>query len=379
MATHDVLPFTFLFLAVAAAIEASACLDHWLSERWVGAAAADLSVLLATWLVTNERGLPQGYAPIPHGWLLAAQVALLTIYLSSTIVRTLFRGFSFTTFETGQCAVAFAVGLSGGLRMAPVMAAVMLVCAAACYLVSFLMVDRAGASSRNFYTYSTFGILLALGGSRILLSGTAAAWVWSALAIACIWAGGLFGRLTLEVHGAIYLWLALVFSGAFGETVSLLLGAGLWPGDRQAALWTGLAAAAAAYALAAHYGDGRLSRNVQVLRITLAAGFVWLASGIAAGVLTWIYHLILGADATHAYCATMRTIVLAGLSLLLAWAAPRWNRVELSRLVYPAMLLSGYRLLMVDLHEGHKGALFLSLLFYGGVLIALPRVKRSGA
>ena len=44
-ATHDVLPFTFLFLAVAAAIETSACLDHWLSERWLGAIAADLAVL----------------------------------------------------------------------------------------------------------------------------------------------------------------------------------------------------------------------------------------------------------------------------------------------------------------------------------------------
>ena len=169
LATHDVLPFTFLFLAVAAAIEASACLGHSLGERWLGATAADLAVLLATWLVTNERGLPPGYAPIPHAWLLTAQVALLTIYLSSTIVRTLFRGFSFTGFETAQCAVAFAISLSGGLQMAPVMAAVMLVCAAACYLVSFAMLERQGASSRNFYTYSTFGILLALAGSRILL------------------------------------------------------------------------------------------------------------------------------------------------------------------------------------------------------------------
>jgi hypothetical protein len=43
LATHDVLPFTFLFLATAAAIETSACLDHWLSERWLGATAADLA------------------------------------------------------------------------------------------------------------------------------------------------------------------------------------------------------------------------------------------------------------------------------------------------------------------------------------------------
>ncbi|MBZ5586287.1 MAG: hypothetical protein LAQ30_29695, partial [Acidobacteriia bacterium] len=51
VATHDALPFTFVFLATAAAVEISACLDHWLSERWLAATAADLSVLLAIWLV----------------------------------------------------------------------------------------------------------------------------------------------------------------------------------------------------------------------------------------------------------------------------------------------------------------------------------------
>jgi hypothetical protein len=382
LAMHDVLPFTFLSLAVAAAIEASACLEHGLSERWLGATAADLSVLLATWLVTNDRGLPPTYAPIPHAWLFTAQVALLTIYLSSTIVRTLFRGLSFTSFESAQCAVAFGVGLSGGLQTAPVMAGVMLVCAAACYLVSFMMLEQQGASSRNFYTYTTFGILLALGGSRILLAGPAAGWVWSVLAIACLWVGGSFGQLTLEAHGAIYLLLALTGSGALREAGSLLLGAGLWPGQRQAALWSGLAATAAAYALATHYGSdvrrkGHSSWSMGVFRMAIAASLVWLAGGIAAGALTGTYHLLLGPDATDAYCATLRTGVLAGLSLLLAWAAPRCNRAELSRLIYPTMLLGGYRLLMVDLHEGNKGALFCSLLMCGAVLTALPRLKRS--
>lgn len=378
LATHDVLPFTFLFLAVAAAIEASACLDHWVSERWLGATAADLVVLLATWLVTNERGLPQSYAPIPYAWLLTAQVALLTIYLSSTIVRTLFRGFSFTGFETAQCVVAFAISLSGGLQMAPVMAAVMLVCAAACYLVSFALLERRGASSRNFYTYSTFGILLALAGSRILLSGAVAAWVWSALAIGCIWVGGSFGRLTLQVHGGIYLLLALASSGAFQEATGLLLSEALWPGERQMALWTGLAATAAAYTLVAYYGlDNHPSKSMRAFRIAVAASFVWLAAGITAGMLTGVYHLVMGAGATHAYCAAMRTGVLAGLALLLAWAGPRWNRAELSLLIYPAMILGAYRLLAQDLHQGHKGALFFSLLLYGAVLTALPRLKRS--
>ena len=146
MATHDVLPFTLVFLAIAAAMEASACLNHWLNERWLAATAADLAILLATWLVTNERGLPPAYTPIPHSWLLIAQVALLAIYLSSTIVRTLFRGFTFTGFETAQCGLAFLIGVGGGLRLAgedprlgPAMAVLTLACAVACYVVSFTL------------------------------------------------------------------------------------------------------------------------------------------------------------------------------------------------------------------------------------------------
>ncbi|MDE3166116.1 MAG: hypothetical protein KGN36_09940, partial [Acidobacteriota bacterium] len=77
IATHDAVPFVYVFLAIAAAVEVSACLNHWLSERWLTATAADLAVLLATWLVTNERGLPETYAAIPHAALLGAQAALL--------------------------------------------------------------------------------------------------------------------------------------------------------------------------------------------------------------------------------------------------------------------------------------------------------------
>ena len=367
IATHDVLPFTLMFLGIAAAIEVSACLDHWLNERWLGGAAADLSVILATWLVTNSRGVPQGYPDISHTWLLVCQVALLTIYLSSVIVRTLFRGYSFTTFETAQCALTFGIAMSAGL------APVLLFCAAACYLVSFARPGRADVSPRNFYTYSTFAILLTLAGSRTLFSGTTAT-VWLILAVACMGAGSRFGRSVFHVHGTIYLALALVASGALQAAMAFLLGAASWPGDRQAVLWAGFAAALCCYLLVA-----RNDRTSAGFRIVPAAILVWLAAGIAAGVLTAGYHSLFGVAASQAYCAVLRTTVLAGGSLLLAWAGPHWKRSELARLVYPAMLLGGYRLLTQDLHQEATGALFLSLVVYGAALIALPRLKRSTA
>jgi hypothetical protein len=381
MATHDVLPFTFVFLAIAAAVEASACLDHWLSERWLAATTADLSVLLATWLVTNARGLPEAYAPIPHSWLLLSQVLLLAIYLTSTIIRTLLRGFTFTAFETAQCALAFLIGVGGGLRLSnqsSAAGALALACAAACYVVSFALLDRAGSHGRNFYTYSTFGILLTLAGSRILLSGAAAPAAWLALAISCIWAGGFFGRLTLQVHGAVYLLLALASSGALEQAGDFLLGAtASWPGEHPAAVGAGALAAAVCYLLAVrHRPAERGAWSVQAFRLVVAGALVWLAAGVAAGALTAAYHALYGAGASHAYCATLHTGVLAGAALLLAWAGSRWNRLELSRLIYPVMIAGAYRLVVEDLHQDRKAALFLSLLLYGAALTLLPRLHR---
>ncbi len=387
LATHDVLPFTLVFLAIALAMEVSACLNHWLSERWLTATAADLAVLLATWLVAGERGLPEGYAAIPHAALLGAQVALLSIYLSSTIVRTLLRGFTFTWFETAQCALAFLISVGGGLqltngdaRVAPALGLLALLCAAACYLVSFLMLDRGGEHGRNFHTYSTFGILLAVAGSRILLSGAAAAVAWSVLAVAAIWVGGIFLRLTLKVHGAIFLLLALTASSALEQAAGLLLGSRTWPGGAPWAIWSGALTASLCYAIGTrHAAAVTPSWSSRTLRILVAGTAVWLAAGIFAGLLTAGYHLLFGAEATHAYCATLRTLVLSATALLLAWAAGRWDRQEFGRLVYPVMALGAYRMIGVDLQQDRTAALFLSLLLYGAALILLPRLIRAQA
>jgi hypothetical protein len=361
MATHDVLPFTFVFLVTAAAIEISACLDHWLSERWLAALAADLAVLLATWLVTNARGLPEGYAPIPRGWLVAAQVALLAIYLAGTIVRTLLRGRTFTAFETAQCVAAFAISVGGGLRLSPAMPAVALACGAACYLVSFAVVERHGGSRRNLFTYSSFGLALVLAGSWMVLAGNWAAAVWSILAVACVWAGVRFGRPILQVHGGIYLLLALTASGALEGAAEALLGGGGLSAPMLASApvaglcwWLGCRSGAAAFRFAA------------------VAALVWLGAGIAAGGLTGAYHAVFGTGATHAYCAMMRTGTLAATALLLA-------RTGLQRLGYPAMLLGAWRLATVDLHQEQKTALFLSLLVYGAALMWMPRAARRAA
>jgi hypothetical protein len=357
IATHDAMPFTLVVLAIAAAVEVSACLNHWLSERWLTAAAADVAVLLVTWLLTNERGMPESYVPISYVALLAAQVSLLAIYLISTIFRTLLRGYTMTWFETAQCAAAFLICVGSGRSAA--LGAMCVVCSVACYLVAFRVLD--GKHARNFYIYSTFGILLVIAGSRILVSGMAASVVWNALAIAAMWAGGRFGRLTLQVHGGVYLVLGLAGSGALAQSAGLLLDSWAWSGVAAWPVWTGAIGAAVCCAI---------GTEARWLRLATAAVALWLGGGVAAGLLTFSYHIIFGLAANHSYCATLRTAVIAATALAVARAG-KWTP-----LIYPLMLLGAWRLVMVDMHQERKAALFLSLLIYGAALMLLPRMRK---
>jgi hypothetical protein len=71
---------------------------------------------------------------------------------------------------------------------------------------------------------------------------------------------------------------------ALREGASLLLGAGLWPGEGQVALCNGLGAASAAYGLAIYYGrDRRMERRVQAFHVAVAAGFFLAGGGNRGG------------------------------------------------------------------------------------------------
>ncbi len=367
VATSDVVPFLFVLLAIAAAVEVSACLEHWLNERWLTASAADLAVLLATYLVTNANGLPESYAPISHGALLAAQMALLAIYFSSTLFRTFLRGHSLNIFETAQLALAFLIAIGGGLRLSADrhvlagMALVSLLSAAACYWLA--LAER----GRNFVIYSAYGFLLSIAGTLIAFSYPVSAAVWSVLAIASLAAG----RLGLSWYAVLYLLSALVASEAFNEATRSILGGA----DTHVALAPVLGATAVAvacYLLALRNSPNRILHAI-------FAGFgFWLLAGTAAAALTGAYHQLFGAIAPHAYCATVRTGVLAGGAVLLAFAIAVWKRAELRPLIFVAMGFGAYRLVFVDLRQDVKPALVLSLFAYGAALILLPRLMQHG-
>jgi hypothetical protein len=169
-------------------------------------------------------------------------------------------------------------------------------------------------------------------------------------------------------------------SGALQQATAALLTVAGEHQPVQTATIAGALLALLCYAMSVRHAGGRSdTRSFQALLLAVAASLVWLAAGLAAVAATGAYHGIFGGDANRAYCATLRTTVLAGGSLLLAWAGPRWKRPELARLAWPLALFGAWRLVMADWQQEAKVAFLLSLMAYGATLIALPRLWRRSS
>jgi hypothetical protein len=72
----------------------------------------------------------------------------------------------------------------------------------------------------------------------------------------------------------------------------------------------------------------------------------------------------------------VRTIVNCALALVLAFLGSRWKHIELSWVAYAAVAFGTVKLIFEDLRFGNASSLVVSLLFYGLVLILLPRITR---
>jgi hypothetical protein len=87
----------------------------------------------------------------------------------------------------------------------------------------------------------------------------------------------------------------------------------------------------------------------------------------------------LGAAMDLAVVAAVRTLVLAGLALLLAASSRASKLPELSLLSYLVLGLGGLKFLVEDLPSGSPATLFLALTAYGGALLAVSRIARADA
>ena len=137
------------------------------------------------------------------------------------------------------------------------------------------------------------------------------------------------------------------------------------------AVWIVVAAAALCYLIGAGVPEVRKRRWLWVLPALLVA--------FAAAALAVVAVVSLAGGRTElkaSYLSVIRTVVACAFAFALGLLRVGWNRVELGWVAYIAVALGTLKLVVEDLRYGNAASLVVSLLFYGSVLILLPRLMR---
>jgi hypothetical protein len=351
LATRDLLPFTLALLAIS---------------------------------TTSENGLPEGYAAVSTRAVLAAQLLLIGIFIATAVTQSVIRRRTLSFGEIAQTASALLIGIGGIAWVFRSNGAGMvalgisgLIGGLACYLISFLRFDR--SHQWNFRAWATFGLSLVLAGTFLPFS-SAGFWVlWCACAIVCCWVAMGTRRPTLGLHGAIYLTLGAAVSGAAGQALSTLFGGGNGPFEWLVSVGV-LAAATLSWVALAMSWPGDVARwRKQVSLFAISANIAWILSGIAGHALILIWLGVGRGWSDRIPADTLGTVVLTTFAVALAWASTYWAQWELAWLVYGFMGLGAWKLATRDFVNERNLALVISLLFYGGALILLPRMLRKAS
>lgn len=374
VATHELRALTVALLTMAMLMEVAACFGRWLNLRVVTTLAADFAVILLGLVMASEEGVPATYRAMSAGELNAYCVALMLIYGGSVAIRAFVMQRRITFTEAGQAVVAFALGTWVSLRAthgssSGTLGAVFLILGALCYWGALRRFTE-GETGRNRRVITMYAGASVLAGSFLLLSGNFQALAMSLAAMAAV-AGFLRTKyLTLGIHGTFYLLAAGMVCGLFSYAGNAL--AGTVPTRPEWSFWVVAIAGLVSYLVGSRApGEGWKARVLWVVPSAV------VASAVAALAVAGIVGL--GAGEMNASRLSMvRTVVTCVTALGLGYWGSRWNRVELGWLAYGAIGLGGLKLVMEDLRFGNAATLMVSLLFYGLILILLPRLTRFG-
>jgi hypothetical protein len=374
VATHELRPLTTALLALALVTEVAAASGRWLSLRMVTAVAADSAVGLLGLVMTSAERVPDSYRAMGASELNAYCAALMIIYCGSTGVRAFVMKRKLTFAEVAQATVAFVLGTWVSLRAthggsSRALGAAFLVLAVACYWGALTRFSGTEAR-RNRRVSANYAAGLVLAGSLLLLSGN---FQVVALSVAAMSAVAVFARTkysSLGIHGTFYLLAAGIACGLFTYASSALAGkVPTWP---EWSFWVVALSGLVTYVLGSRVsGEGWRARMLWVLPATVVGSAV--AALLVAG-----FAGLGSEEISPSRLSMVRTVVTCVIALGLGYAGSRWNRVELGWVAYGAIGLGALKLVVEDLRFGSAGTLMVSLLFYGLILILLPRLTRFG-
>ena len=377
--THELVPLTAALVAVALATEAAACLDHRLSLRAIPAIAADFAVWLLVYILTSSDGVPEGYRASSPATITLLSLSLLAIYGANIGIHSFGLRRRIAAFEIGQGIAAFVLAFFGVMRAthtsaAPALGALALLLAAVCYWGALSRFTDESLA-RNRRVSATYAAALTLAGSFLLFSAGLRVPFLSLAAVATAFVYARTGKLSLGLHASFYLAAAAAASSLPTWIAGSL--AGTVPGTPDIGIWILLASAVLCYVFGSHSvpaPPASKDRSRRMLWVLPAALVGFSAAALAVVAAVW---LAAGRfELTPSRLSVVRTILNCALALGLAFLGSRWNRLELGWVAYAAVAFGTLKLLFEDLRFGNAASLVVSLLFYGLILILLPRFTR---
>ncbi len=367
--THRLVALTLSILAIAAVTELAACFGYHRSLRVIPALAADVAVCLTVYILSSPSGTPDGYYPATATTLVALWLCLLVLYVGSIGFRSFWLNEPIPAIDNLQGAIVVLIAIFGALRasstfVVPALGALLLLYCAGCYWGAL---SRFSQHDRNRRTSATWAALLFVIGSLLVFPAVLQVILLCALAVLMTVLYGRSRKVSIGLHPSFFLLSAAVASQAHLHVLNSL--AGTVPGAPVWAVWILVFSAAVCYVLGSRLGEP--SRRAlwivpaAVVSLVIASSLVVLIVGYLApqGQL----------DASR--ISMIRTMVNCALALVLAVAGFRWKRRELVWMSYAAVGFGTLKLIFEDLRYGNPGTLVFSLLFYGVILILLPKLN----
>jgi hypothetical protein len=374
IATRDAVPLTLSILAMAAIMEAAACYGHVLSSRMLPALAANLSVWLVVSLLTSEP-LPEAYVHVSPTVIETLWFLLLGIYTLSIGIRGFWLRREITLVDTIQGTLAFAVAAFGATRapqafVAPVLGLVMLTVAAGCYWGA-LSRFAGEAFAHNRRILSSWSVALLIVGSVFLLPTAACTAFLSMAAVAACLLYSRNGNVGLGLHASILLAAAFGLSAlprfAYDSLIATVP-------TLHWSIFVVTGAALLCYVTGSAMPETKIRRRALWLFPALLIALAAASAAVVAIVALSPGH----SGISGSWLSAIRSTVNCALALTLAFLGLRWRRIELGWLAYAAVAFGTLKLLFEDLPSGNSSTLVFSFLFYGLVLIVLPRLTRRG-
>ena len=371
--TRDLTLFTTALLAVALATEVAACLGHRLSLRAIPALAADFAVWLLVYVLASDA-IPEGYHPVSTSVISALCLALLAIYGGSIGIRSFVLRHRITLFEIGQGVLVFVLASFGVMRATHGLAGealgvVFLMLAAVCYWGALLRFVN-DEQSRNRRVSATWAAALLLAGSFLIFPVSLQVPFLCLAAVAAVLLYTRSGKLSLGMHASFYLAAAAAVSPLPNYVRSAL--AGTVPAAPDWSVLIVSVSAVLCYAIGSRKTEGQTKRRLLWVVPAALIGFTGAALIVVA--VAWLAVGRMELEASR--LSVVRTVVNCALALALGFLGSRWKRIELGWVAYAAVAFGTLKLLFEDLRFGNAASLVVSLLFYGLILILLPRLIR---